>query len=80
MLDQQRKYPDLYRGPTVESASARVSLNDHFACVGELDGVSDEVEQDLRQAAFVASARGQIRLDLGLEGELLVGASGSTAL
>ena len=40
----------------VERAVSRCGLDCHLAGVGELDGVSDEVEKDLRQAAFVAMA------------------------
>ena len=56
-------------------------LNEPFAadadatspCVGELDGIADQVEQHLRDAALVAVAVRQVRRHLDLEGELLLG-------
>ena len=52
--------------------SLAVGLDDHFARIGELDRIADEIEQHLRQAALVAAAAGQVRLHLGLERKLLV--------
>jgi hypothetical protein len=48
-------------------------LDGDFAGIGELDGVADEINQDLGQAAAVATARGQLRIDLDFESELLIG-------
>ena len=41
----------------MECAIIRFSLDGHFACIGELDRVADEIDQDLRQTAAVAVAR-----------------------
>jgi hypothetical protein len=57
----------------VERAIGRGRLDDHFARIGELDGIADEIDQDLRQTPPVAAARGQLRSDLDLEPELLIG-------
>src|SRR5207244_2013313 len=45
----------------------------HFTGIGELDGVADQVEQDLRDAAFVAAAGWQISWNVDLHRELLFG-------
>ena len=43
----------------------------HFASVGELDGVADEVEEHLGEALLVAQADRQLLGNVGLERELL---------
>ena len=43
----------------------------HFARVGELDGVADEVEEHLGEALLVAQADRQALGNVGLERELL---------
>src|SRR6516164_8335104 len=48
-------------------------LDGNFARISELDGVADEIDQDLRQTATVAVARRQVRSQLELERELFVG-------
>src|SRR6266498_2559905 len=45
----------------------------HLALVGELDGVPDEVEQDLGEPPSVSATGRKIRRDLGLEGQPLLG-------
>src|SRR5215471_12969042 len=57
----------------MECAIVRLGLDGDFAGIGELDGVADEIDQDLRQAAAVAVARRQLRSDLDFECELFVG-------
>src|SRR5262245_15273550 len=42
-----------------------------FAGVGELDGISDEIEEDLRQTLLVAEAEGEWLCHICLERELL---------
>jgi len=44
----------------MERAIVRFSLDGDFAGIGELDGVADEIDQDLRQAAAIAVAEQQI--------------------
>jgi hypothetical protein len=39
----------------MERAIVRFSLDGEFAGIGELDGVADEINQDLRQAPAVAA-------------------------
>src|SRR6516162_10098977 len=51
----------------------RFCLDSDFAGIGELDGIADEIDKDLRQAASVAVARRQFGSHLDLERELLVG-------
>jgi hypothetical protein len=50
----------------IECAIVRFGLNGDFARIGELDGVADEIDQDLGQAASVAprlvAVRGQARV------------------
>ena len=46
---------------------------DDFASIGELDGVADEIDQDLRQTPPVAVTGWQFGRHLDLERELLVG-------
>ena len=57
----------------METAAAGTGLDDHLAGIGEVDGIADQIEQHLRQAALIATARRQVGLNLGLEGGLLVG-------
>src|SRR5262249_5513069 len=57
----------------IECAIVRFGLDRDFARIGELDGVANEIDQDLRQAPSVAVARGQLRSNLDFESELLVG-------
>src|SRR5262249_19186970 len=49
------------------------SFDGDFASIGELDGVADQIDQHLRQAAAVAMTRWQVGSHLNLESELLVG-------
>ena len=60
------------RTDTLNEPLLAAGLDDHFARIGELDGVADQIEQHLRQAAFVAAAAGQVGRHIGLECELLV--------
>ena len=55
-------------------------LDHHLAGVRELDGVADEVEQDLRQPALVPTAGGRSGCTSALNASFLSSASGSTAL
>src|SRR6516162_4817704 len=48
------------------------SLNSHLADVRELDGVADEINQDLRQSAAVTMTRWQFGGNFHLKRELLV--------
>ena len=48
-------------------------LDDYFASIGELDGVADKVDQDLRQAPPIAVTGWHFGGHLDLERELLVG-------
>src|SRR6516165_4522673 len=50
----------------------RFGLDGDFADISELDGIADEIDQDLRQAAAVAMARGQLRSHFNFERQLLV--------
>ena len=56
----------------VERAVGGGDLDRHFAGIGELDRVADQIEQNLRQAALVAAARRQVGRHIDLEGELLL--------
>ena len=60
------------RTDTKNAPIVRFGLDRDFAGIGELDGVADEVNQNLRQAPAVAAAGWQLRGNLDLEGELLV--------
>jgi hypothetical protein len=51
-------------------------LDGDFTGIGELNGIADEIDQDLRQAAAVAAAWWQFGGHLHLERELLVGSQG----
>ena len=51
----------------------RFRLDGDFAGIGELNCITDEIDQDLRQAASVATAWRQLRSDLDFEAELLIG-------
>ena len=57
---------------------ARIDTDDHFSLIGELDGIPQQVEQDLAQTARVApQGRRQIRMDqTGHLQALIVGALG----
>src|SRR6516165_1640184 len=57
----------------MERAILGIRFDGHFACVGELNGVADKIDQNLRQAATVSVARRQIGSKLELKRELLVG-------
>ena len=50
-----------------------LAIDDHFASIGELDGVADEVDQDLRQTPTIAMTCWHFGSHLDLERELLVG-------
>src|SRR6516165_9917054 len=50
----------------------RFGLDGDFARISELDGITDEIDQDLRQAAAVAMARGQLRSHFDFEPEFFV--------
>src|SRR5262249_33280435 len=50
----------------------RFGLDGHFARISELNGVADQIDQDLRQAPAVAATRGQLRSELDLERELFI--------
>src|SRR5271154_6047829 len=56
----------------MERPISRSGRYDHFASIGELDGVADEVDHDLRQAPSVTVAGWQFGSHLDLERELLV--------
>jgi hypothetical protein len=56
----------------IERSVVRFGLDDHFAGVGELDGVADQIDQHLRQAPAVAVPRWQFRGQIELEREFLV--------
>jgi hypothetical protein len=45
----------------------RFCLDGDFAGIGELDGIADEIDQDLRQAPSVAAGRRELRSCLDLE-------------
>src|SRR6516165_5930139 len=57
----------------MKRAIVRFRLDGDFASVGELNRVADEIDEYLRQAAAVATARRQLRSDVDFERELLVG-------
>src|SRR6516164_1067358 len=57
----------------MERAVVRFGLYGDFARIGELNGIADEIDQNLRQAAAVTVARRQVRSQLELERELFVG-------
>src|SRR6516164_3769955 len=57
----------------MERAVVSFSLDGDFAGVGELNGVANEVDQDLGQAAAVTVARRQVGRKFKLERELFVG-------
>ena len=69
------------RTATVNDRSSAEALIVDFARVGELDGIADQVQQDLRDAPLVAASRRQMRRHFGFEYQVLfAAASGSTAL
>jgi hypothetical protein len=51
----------------------RFSLDGNFADISELNRIADEIDEDLRQAATVATAWWQFGGHLDLEGEFFVG-------
>src|SRR5262249_30737693 len=51
----------------VECAVIRFGLDGDFTGIGELNGVADKIDQDLRQAAAVSSPRRQFGTHLDLE-------------
>ena len=55
-----------------EVAMRGFGANTHFASVGELDGVADQVKENLCQALLIAKTHGHGFGHLGLECELLV--------
>src|SRR6516225_1389421 len=57
----------------MEGAIPGFGLDGHFARIGELNRVADEIDQDLGQAATVAVAWRQVGSQLKLERELFVG-------
>jgi hypothetical protein len=63
--------------PGVGHADGKVAVTGlgahaHLAGVGELDGIPNQVEEDLGQALLVTHADRQGLGDLGFEGKLLV--------
>ena len=56
----------------LERTVAGAGLDHYLAGVRELDGIANEVEQDLRQSALVPTAGRQVGLQLGLKCELLI--------
>src|SRR5215469_4727947 len=60
----------------MKRAIVRFSLNSDLASVRELDGVANEIDQDLRQAPSITAARGQLRSYLHFKHELFVGCQG----
>src|SRR5260370_16630605 len=57
----------------MERAIIRFGLDSDFAGIGEVDGVADKVDQNLRQTPPVAVTRRQFGSKLELERELFVG-------
>jgi hypothetical protein len=57
----------------MERAILRFGLNGDFARVGELNRIADRTDEDLRQAAAIATAGRQLRNDLNFEPKLFVG-------
>jgi len=56
----------------MERAIVGFGLDGDLAGIGELDGVADEIDQNLRQAAAVATAGRQLWGNLDFETKLLV--------
>ena len=56
-----------------ERSVARLGADRHLTLVGELDRVADQVEQDLREPPSVPVTGRQVRRDLRLENQLLLG-------
>ena len=52
------------------AAEARIATS---PVIGELDRIADQIEQNLRDAAFVAVRPRQVRRQLGLKREVLSG-------
>ena len=57
----------------MECAIVRLGLDGDFTCIGKLDGITDEIDQNLRQTTSVAVPGWQFGGKLELERELLVG-------
>src|SRR6516165_1671518 len=57
----------------MERAIVRFGLDGHFTGISEFDGIADEVDQHLRQAAAVTVPWRQFGSKLKLERELLIG-------
>src|SRR4029077_10569415 len=57
----------------MERAVVSFGLNGDFAGISELNGVADEIDQDLSQATAIAMPWWQLRSDLNFECELFVG-------
>src|SRR5690348_16699283 len=51
----------------------RFCLDGDFASISKLDGITDEINEDLGQAATIAVPWWQLRSDLDFESELLIG-------
>src|SRR6516164_3054300 len=66
--DAGASVPDRY----IECAIIRFGLNGDFACVGELDRIAYEIDQDLSQAPPIAMPWRQFGRNVDLERELLV--------
>ena len=63
--------------PRIDHADVEMTVDHlgghaHLAGVGELDGITNEVEEHLGEALLIAEANGQRFRHLGLEGKLLV--------
>src|SRR6516165_8920072 len=56
----------------MERAVVSFGLNGHLASIGELDGVADQIDQDLGQAAAVTVARRQFGGHFDFERQLLI--------
>src|SRR5262249_20459246 len=50
----------------------RFCLDAYFAGIGELNGIADEIDQDLRQAAAITMTGRQFESNLDFESELFV--------
>src|SRR5262245_39787658 len=77
LLEDPTLLVERYAGPGVghrdgEMAVPRACGDAHLAGIGKLDGVTDEVEQHLREALFVAEANRERLVHGRLERELLV--------
>src|SRR5579862_409729 len=57
----------------IEEAVRLGSGDGDLALVGEFDGIANEIEEDLSDAPLVAPPGRKPRLDLALQGEMLLG-------